>query len=376
MQSEAHENGEQSRYVSDTLIDSQGLWNLYRHRTQFSPLPLVITEGPHHIIRYANAAFCSLSGKKQAELQGLPFGKAVPEASDSQCLALLDRVFKTRNHEELTAQPHLRDSPRPRYWTYDVWSLLEEQGPISGLMIHISDESETKHERNMAADVSEALLLYGLQQMESADEYRGDRSRLSLALRETEHRAKNSLQAISAALGVLMAANPDSVPGIELAKLQMHIRTIGAMNALLSFLEVKGAGPAHVSVRATLQELLPMWQAIVGSGRFQWSCDDLELSVKSCTSLATIINELVCNSVKHGAHSISLTLIKAGDAATLEVSDDGPGFSPDFKVQDSQSFGLKFVETVVQTELKGTIVYGGAPHGGASIKITFPLSTN
>jgi two-component sensor histidine kinase len=119
-----------------------------------------------------------------------------------------------------------------------------------------------------------------------------------------------------------------------------------------------------------------MWQAIVGSGRFQWSCDDLEISVKSCTSLATIINELVCNSVKHGAKAITLTLINAGDTATLEVVDDGPGFPPDFKLQDSPSFGLKFVETVVQTEIKGTIVYGGAPNGGASIKITFPISTN
>ncbi len=376
MQSEAHESGEQPRYASDALIDPQALWNLYKHRTQFSPLPLVITEGPRHIIRYANPAFCALSGKRQAELQGFPFAKAVPEASNNQCLALLDRVFKTRTHEKLADQLHIRESASPRYWTYDVWSLLEEQGPISGLMIHISDTSDVAHDRKTTADISEALLLYGLKQMDVADESQGAYSRLSLAIRETEHRAKNSLQTISAVLGMLMAANPDAVPGIELAKLQMHIRTIGAMNSLLSFLDVKGVGPAKVSVRATLQELLPMWQAIVGSGRFQWSCDDLEISVKSCTSLATIINELVCNSVKHGAKAIALTLINADDTATLEVVDDGPGFPPDFKLLDSPSFGLKFVETVVQTELKGTIVYGGAPNGGASIKITFPISTN
>jgi two-component sensor histidine kinase len=376
MQSEAHKNGEHTRYTDDHLMDPQGLWSLYEHRTQFSPLPLVITEGPQHIIRYANAAFCCLAGKKQSELQGLPFGIAVPEVPDNHCLALLDRVFNTRTHEKLADQLHVHDTAGPRYWTYDVWSLSEEQSPISGLMIHISDASEEAQGRKATTDISEALLLYSLKQMETADDSQDAYSRLSLAIRETEHRAKNSLQTISAILGMLISANPDAVPGIELAKLQMHIRTIGAMNALLSFLDVKGIGPAKVSVRATLQELLPMWQAIVGSGKFQWSCDDLEISVKNCTSLATLINELVCNSVKHGAKTIALALVNAGDFGVLEVVDDGPGFPADFKVQDLQSFGLKFVEAVVHTELKGSILYRSVPAGGASIKITFPISKN
>jgi hypothetical protein len=100
-----------------------------------------------------------LSGKRQAELQGFPFAKAVPEASNNQCLALLDRVFKTRTHEKLADQLHIRESASPRYWTYDVWSLMEDQGPISGLMIHISDTSDAAHDRKTTADISEALFL-------------------------------------------------------------------------------------------------------------------------------------------------------------------------------------------------------------------------
>jgi two-component sensor histidine kinase len=241
-------------------------------------------------------------------------------------------------------------------------------------MIYISDTTEATQFRRTAADVSEALLLYSLKLRDSADQSRDALSTLSLAIRETQHRAKNNLQTISAILGTLITANPGTVSGIELAKLQMHVGTIGAMNTLLSYRDVKHAGPAKVTVRATLQELLPMWQAIVGSGRFQWNCDNLEVSVRTCTSLATIINELVCNSVKHGAKTLALSLIKTGETATLEVGDDGPGFPPDFTAQDSKSFGLKFVETVVHSELKATIVYGRTPDGGALIRIVFPLS--
>ncbi len=40
-------------------------------------------------------------------------------------------------------------------------------------------------------------------------------------------------------------------------------------------------------------------------------------------------------SVKRGAKVLALPFINAGDPATLEVVDDGAGFSPDFKLQDS-----------------------------------------
>jgi len=86
-----------------------------------------------------------------------------------------------------------------------------------------------------------------------------------------------------------------------------------------------------------------------------------------------LINELVCNAVKHGGHKVEVRLDASSTRVTLEVSDDGPGFPEGFNSRAARNFGLELVESVSRLDLSGTITYENRPEGGACVRITFPL---
>ena len=62
-----------------------------------SPLPVAVVAGVGNIIRYVNSAFCTLAGQSENSVLGVAFNEAVPAGSD--CLALLDRVYRTSQAE-------------------------------------------------------------------------------------------------------------------------------------------------------------------------------------------------------------------------------------------------------------------------------------
>jgi len=62
-----------------------------------SPVPMAELEGPHHIMRYVNPAFCRLHGKSKAALTGKPFAETMEDKN--RCLALVERVYLTGEPE-------------------------------------------------------------------------------------------------------------------------------------------------------------------------------------------------------------------------------------------------------------------------------------
>src|SRR5688572_10291179 len=116
---------------------------LYRHLSERSPQPTVAVQGTTHVVSYLNPAFARLVGKERKDLLGRPFAEAVPEGDGNGCLALLDRVFRTGNPESLAEQEHRQTQPRPVYWSYAVWAILGEDDRPAGVMIQVTDVTET-----------------------------------------------------------------------------------------------------------------------------------------------------------------------------------------------------------------------------------------
>ena len=119
----------------------------------------------------------------------------------------------------------------------------------------------------------------------------------------------------------------------------------------------------------------------------KFSADNLRLPSQQAASLALVLNELLQNALEHGFENRkkgTLTAAicrldesaeepdklpgRATDAAQysgnakkettdrllLLVKDDGVGLPPGFDLQKTKSLGLKIVQTVVQSDLKGT----------------------
>ncbi len=161
---------------------------LCRFLAERSPQPMVAVEGVTHIVRYANPAFHKLLGKEDQHLLGRPFCEAVPEGMANGCVPLLDRVLATGTPEMLAEQEHGLHTVKseseerargelPSHWSYLVWAIV---GPVEvgaradpkpvGVMIQVTDATETAAFRKGAAAINEALLLSGVRQHELMDE--------------------------------------------------------------------------------------------------------------------------------------------------------------------------------------------------------------
>lgn len=81
------------------------------------------------------------------------------------------------------------------------------------------------------------------------------------------------------------------------------------------------------------------------------------LSVEQSIYCGIILNELITNSIKYAFNNekgiIKITLNKEDNKNVLEIEDNGAGF--DYNEKISQSFGLTFIEALVEDELKGKI---------------------
>jgi two-component sensor histidine kinase len=93
--------------------------------------------------------------------------------------------------------------------------------------------------------------------------------------------------------------------------------------------------------------------------------------VRQATAIALITNELLLNSGKHGATEARVVMKADGTSAHLQVTDNGPGFPPDFDAAQNANLGLTLVDTLTRHDLQGEVAY--TTDGGAKVEVTFPL---
>lgn len=129
--------------------------------TGHAPLPIATVDGPTHILRYANPAFCVLMDQPLERLVGRPLQDLLP--ARDECVTLLDRVFRTGRPERHVQKEDAR--PYPVFWSYTIWP-MEADGHHVGIMIQVTETGQF-HETAMA--VNEALLLGAVRQHQLTD---------------------------------------------------------------------------------------------------------------------------------------------------------------------------------------------------------------
>jgi signal transduction histidine kinase len=153
--------------------------------TEHAPLPMATLEGPNHIVRYVNGAFCRLIEKTQEELVGKPFAEMVPEKDE--CLALVGRVYRTGKHGSLTE--HKQGGSHPAFWSYTIWPVITYAGPV-GVMLQVTETTKF-HEQTVA--MTEALMLGLVRQDELIEAADSSNAQLQEEIMEREE-AEQALQ--------------------------------------------------------------------------------------------------------------------------------------------------------------------------------------
>ena len=211
---------------------------LCRYLSEKSPQPMVAVEGITHLVIYLNPAFARLVGQDRNELIGRPFAEAVPEGAENGCHALLERVFRTGVPEILAEQEHRQARPRPVYWSYSVWAILGGDERIAGVMIQVTDATETALFRQQAVTMNAALLVSGVKQHELTEASQLFTAKMRAAVQTRDHflailshELRNPLTAMSNGLQLLKMAGKD--PGRADNSREMMERQLNQMVRLV-----------------------------------------------------------------------------------------------------------------------------------------------
>jgi two-component system sensor histidine kinase TctE len=101
--------------------------------------------------------------------------------------------------------------------------------------------------------------------------------------------------------------------------------------------------------------------------------------------IGELATNLVDNAVRYGAHIVKVSTGRAGPRSAIEVTDDGPGIPPEERSLIFERFhrlnnadgegsglGLAIVREIAQRH-DATIEVDEAPHGGAVVRVAFPV---
>jgi two-component sensor histidine kinase len=353
--------------------------NLSNCYIEQAPVPMATVEGPAYSLGYVNPAFCRLVNKSEEEV----IGKSFREILDGrvECLALLDRVYRSGKSESFTEQDHA--SVRP-VWSYTMWPIVANE-PIVGIMIQVI-ETAPLYEKTLA--MNEALVIGSLRQHELnavanswnarlQTEAGGHKQReldAQMLTREISHRIKNNLQIIINLIGyeAKQAAAP-YLQGYE----AMQSR-IGAIAELYDLVSQSSHGQA-VALDVYLGEIAKVMSAsllgAVSSIAIEVKAETVDIDPDRAVPFGLLVNELVTNAIKHafpdGKGSVVLSVRRIGDQIELDVADNGVGMKDTHSAKTSKH-GADYVRIFVR-QLNGTFVPQESEGRGTIVRVRFPF---
>jgi len=293
----------------------------FRRTSDSSPQPIIAVEGPSHIVRYVNSAFCSLVGTESERLLGSPFAQAVPESATNRSVEMLDRVFATGIAEGLSEQAHGEDANTHICWSYLAWvvpgPVAGEPAPTPGIVVHITDSTEIAAFRQRAAAMNERLLLSSVRQHELIAEAEA----LNLELRQREQREREARESAEAA---------DRSKDVFLRTLSHELRS--PLNAVLGWavmLRANGRssdddlaeGLAVIERNARAQSKLiedVLDVARITSGKFMLEAGPVEMTTLVRAAIDTVRPAADAKAISFGAAAGTDSVWLHGDAPRLQ----------------------------------------------------------
>lgn len=199
-------------------------------------------------------------------------------------------------------------------------------------------------------------------------------SRHAMLRREIDHRIKNSLQSVNSFVALERITSTEAQAKSALGRVEQQIGTVALLHEQLGVGSdaMINLGPYLSNVAVLLDRSTPASVQVVG--RF----DGMEGVPSEASILATVITELVTNSVKHSMTAGSGTIRLEGAALAgrlyqVTCEDDGDGSAQASNVSAREGLGLAIIEASVR-QLNGTIERNAAD-GGYRSRIACLLSS-
>lgn len=194
---------------------------------------------------------------------------------------------------------------------------------------------------------------------------------LGQALREMDHRTRNNFQIVTSLLG--LQANRSSNEEVR-AALGEAAERLKAIAAVYDALAPSHQGLAQVRLQDQLEEICgQIRRGIMPDGvSLETHLEPVVVPHETAVAAGIVVNELVTNACKHafpeGTGTVRVALRREGQAAVIEVADDGRGFPPKGA---RKGLGTRLVGAFCERMRAESEIRSGA--GGTSHLIRVPL---
>ena len=326
-----------------------------RHRSlvEVAPGGIVLLDVAGNIRRANARAVALLRCASAAELEGQRGLSFLPPDRQGRAQELAREALKKPGHVHHIEERVLRQDGTSFLAELLISGIRSPEGDPAGLVLVLQDISERK--------TTELALRQALADKETL-------------LREVHHRVKNNLQVICSMMDLQSrkAQSPNLAAAIRESR--GRILTMSAAHDML----YRTSSFAEVSMRAYVEHLLGIHRfASETPPRLSFEVDGTGLPLDQAIPCGLILNELVCNALRHAfvgrsPGEVVVRLHSEGRVVHLAVHDDGTGMPPD--ATTTKGLGFTIV-TALAAQLDGTftVKHAGGDLGGSSIDVAFPL---
>jgi two-component sensor histidine kinase len=209
--------------------------------------------------------------------------------------------------------------------------------------------------------------------IEDVSELRETEARRQLMMREVEHRSKNTLAVVQAALRMGASGTNDAQ---ELAKaVEARVAALGRSQSVLTTV-----GPEGAELRQVIeQEVLPFAPNAVadGSQRFILSGSDTRVTAQAAQALTMAFHELATNAAKYGAFSSAEGIVRISwqidPQRSMLVFNWSEVNGPEVEERGGRKgFGTRLINTTIEQQLGGKIDWRWSPKG-LTVEAGLPL---
>ena len=209
--------------------------------------------------------------------------------------------------------------------------------------------------------------------IDAEEQLRASLSEKEALLREVHHRVKNNLTVITSLLNLQAATLEDTKHREVLREAEGRVRSMATLHEHL----YKSDSLGSVDLRSYISALVRTLSRTYSNPGVELgtNIDVVALDIAHAIPCGLIVNELVTNCMKYafpdgrrGIVQVSLQQSSPNEL-TLQVRDDGVGFTVPSNLEDSATLGLKLVAILAQ-QLEGNAVL--VSDQGSCCTITFP----
>jgi len=196
-------------------------------------------------------------------------------------------------------------------------------------------------------------------------------------LKEIHHRVKNNLQIISTLLDLQSGHTTDRAALAMFQESRGRVRSMALIHERLYRSQDMARVDFAEYIRQLADDLYRTYKVSDDDIRLELAIDIPPLTIDIAIPCGLLLNELMSNCFKHAFADategcIRVALHRDNGANVLIVSDDGAGFPADTDFQNTTSFGLQLVNTLVD-QLDGEI--GLTTDRGTTFTVRFPKTT-